>query len=363
MVEDVHMQLFIAMIFCFMGMAWTAHVAMSYQVKLLAAHQHRISIAAAGGEVSAVSTPIGIDDKFYERFSMHRDFFIRITHKEVGEVMNADFDFARYIACSTDVILKDLTEFSIWTWVFVAFVTGIRTFISYLLMPSKYDAYGASNQAWECIFGTVVLMCITLVLYIWCFTGQGWLDKQAQRHKDGTEKTAHEDDETYPFKESKLDDTLPMRFMQAVSFCTAMTWARTVAGPRTYDGTWGGNKGDGLDGVELVAFYCAIIGLFVLQTLMQAQIVCDCSKILAFPPFFDRDNRKLAERVANVYADAVEYDFEQAATALGLPKAILKEKLMADYEKSHKDMNASAPGAAPPTMGTTAMEVEIEGDE
>ena len=67
---------------------------------------------------------------------------MRTTHKQLEEDMEEHFDYSRYLACSTDIIVEDLTEFSVWTWLFVLVVTAIKSIISHSLIDSKDNEIG-----------------------------------------------------------------------------------------------------------------------------------------------------------------------------------------------------------------------------
>merc|ERR1712224_731378 len=138
LVEDVHMELFIAMCFVFIGMAFTIHCALKFQLNLRKCYYYRREkmknnpngfYDSHDDSMMPEDMPEGVSVYQMNRYRLQRDLFIRTQHTSTPEV-GADFDFARYLACSLDIIVEDLTEFSIWTWVFVLVFTAIKMGIS-----------------------------------------------------------------------------------------------------------------------------------------------------------------------------------------------------------------------------------------
>jgi len=154
-----------------------------------------------------------------------------------------------------------------------------------------------------------------------------------------------------------MPDTFPMRIVQAVSFTTAFAISRTVAGTRLYSGHWGGSEGNEVGTGQAVGLTVIMVVLYIVQSLLQAECVIKCSKILAFPPFFDSENRALAEKCARVYSDAVDNDFKMASEALGISMSFLRDTLMDEYKKNHQDATRTSIS----TPNPAEMSVEVEG--
>jgi len=367
LVEDVHMELFIAMCFVFIGMGYTIHRCVKYQMKLRKAWRYRrdhLNEGATGD--SALQAPEGLTEFEVKRYLLQRDFFIRTMHVSCPEI-DENFDFSRYLACCLDHIVEDLTEFSISTWGFVIVIKLITLGIAAsgkdcsdpTYSSSKYWPYEPNPVVDNCpdtsngvgidISIELVLQAINIGVYIYARFGERWTLNKASELKNDTE--AHLDDTAPEFPKSKLDDRTPMRLLQSVSFTVAYGFAQKIAARRIYVDEFGGRYGDHLSKGAAAAYIIGYFFLWVLQIFVQSETVITFTTVLALPPYVDQANKDLAIAVSKVYDDNAKNDFQNAATVLGLPVDLLKERLMADYEanmdaatKIHVDGDAPSMG-------------------
>jgi len=262
-----------------------------------------------------------------------------------------------------DQIVEDLTEFSLWTWGFVLVLTGVKLAISSTGRDCSDPTYGStwtsvdgvyqgipdapidncpdkSNGVWVDLGFQVFLQSLNVGLYGWALYGERWTMDIGSKSIDSG-KAAHEDDDAEEFPQSKLDDRIPMRLLQSVSFMVSYGFAQKVAARRIYQDEFGGRYGDHLDGWQAGLLIVAYFIMWAFQVFIQSETVLTCTTVLALPPYVDETNQELAVAVANVLESNQKQDFQTAADALGLPVSLVKE-----YLESHYLANQEGHGSA-----------------
>lgn len=338
------MQLFMTMVFLFGGMIWTIHRAMHFQRNVRVAYHEIRQSAAAGStaELTASDSAVAgaatakdpqITPAFLEQYELQRDFFIRCAHQKVPEVSEGAFDFSRYITCSLDVILVDLTEFSLWTWLFVVILEALLIAIAVPFLDDNESTFLPPSVALQ-----MVVFLVGVCLWIWARQQQSWGLKQAKALAEQSNKPAALDDSAPDYPKSRINDKWPMRILQACSFFITYACVKMFTSKRIYILWWGGYAGAGFNTGETVLIIFCYAALYVAQVMIQAETVICCTTVLALPPYFDTENQKLAKATADIYTATMQNDFKNAAKTLGLSKSLVEQKLKRDYMVQHKSM-------------------------
>jgi len=278
--EDVHMHLFLAMIFNFILELVLVRQCANWQ--LLFARFEQRKLAMEHKDSGSIRPPIVFRGE--DNWNKVKLFFVRTLPAEDFEGPLTDqFDFARYLSCCLDQILEDVINFSEWTWSFVLVIIIFHWIFAASIDYSYIDCK-------DCLPGVELQQCIVALVA----PGAAWAMSHFSRRgitliMDKTDKEDFTYDKLHAGEKVSFEKYC-VRIMQALLFTVSYGLSRSIATKANWSVAIHGDPSPNtaLWQFGVMAYF---IGLFLFSGLyIFPEALINVTVCFALPPYVDAEN-------------------------------------------------------------------------